>query len=88
MPIAHRSNLGSLIRHYRTLRGMSQSELAVAAGVSTSAIAGIEQKRRHDPTWSFIQRIAHGLRVELADLATLGERDLAHPPKSFAPSGG
>lgn len=56
-------NLGKAISLCRTQRGLTQSELAVRAGLSVSYLSLLEQNKRKDPTLSVIQKLAGALRV-------------------------
>ena len=54
-------NLGKAISLCRTRRGLTQSELADRAGLSTSYLSLLEQNKRKDPTLSTIQKLAIAL---------------------------
>ena len=56
-------NLGKAISLCRAQRGLTQSELADRAGLSTSYLSLLEQNKRKDPTLSTIQKLAMALRV-------------------------
>lgn len=63
--------LGLLARNVKRLRNareISQMELAVAAGLSLSVIAQIEQDNRPDPRLSTLKAIADVLEVTVLDL--------------------
>ena len=56
-------NLGKAISLCRKQRGLTQSELADRAGLSTSYLSLLEQNKRKDPTLSTIQKLAIALGV-------------------------
>jgi transcriptional regulator with XRE-family HTH domain len=63
------SGLGERIRQRRRDAGLSQQGLAVAAGLSISVIAQLEQGQRDDPRVSTLAAIARALGVRLDVLA-------------------
>lgn len=72
------SEVGTALRLLRTRRGFTQSQLAVAAGTSQSAISDIERGRT-DPSVDTVERIALSLgartRVAFEDLPTDHDRE-------------
>ena len=64
------------IRELRTAVGLTQQQLATAAGTSQSAVAAYEGDRK-SPTWRTVERLAHavGCRVELRYLPPLTRED-------------
>ena len=71
--------LASAVRQMRTERGLSQEELAYRAGVHLTWIGRLESGTAN-PSWATTKRLAHGLGVSHAALASLGEakdRELA-----------
>ena len=56
-------NLGKAISLCRKQRGLTQSELADRAGLSTSYLSLLEQNKRKDPTLSTIQKLAIALGI-------------------------
>lgn len=66
--------LGRSIKLCRTQRGISQSDLARAAGVSASYMSLLEKEKR-DPPLSTLEDIAAALRVPLSVLIFLGADD-------------
>lgn len=52
---------GSAIRIFRSLRGLSQDDLASAAGISPSHISLLEAGKRGEPSEKTLRRIAEAL---------------------------
>ncbi|WP_435058403.1 helix-turn-helix domain-containing protein [Streptomyces sp. bgisy060] len=67
MPPERSRNVNELIQHYRKLRGYTQDQLAVLAGVSVSHISKIEQGRKH-PSPGTVNALADALKVHPAVL--------------------
>ena len=73
--VVDRLHLGDVpVRVWREFRGLSAADLAAAAGVSESDLAGIEA-RRHEPGLPTMARIAKALRVDLDDLVAWAQED-------------
>lgn len=69
------SEFGKVLRVLRGKAGLSQQQLAVAAGLSVSFVAKLE-RASSDPSWSTVQALAKALDVEVnafADGANAGE---------------
>lgn len=66
MPIKER------VRELRIARGMTQQALAVAAGLSISAVVHIEAGRIPDPRLSTVKALAQALGVPVDELARNG----------------
>lgn len=68
-----------LARAVRTLRegtGLSRSEVAERAGISTSWLSRIESGD-YDPSWGSMRRVARGLGVSMEELSeAAGESEL------------
>ncbi len=62
------STIGERIRRLRHGAGMTQDDLAAAAGVSTDLIRKLEQGRRHTASIGSLHRIAAALDVDLGEL--------------------
>lgn len=62
--------LGGAIRRLRNKRGLSQEDLAHAAGVTTGTISAIE-RGNSNPTWGTVKDIATALEVSMPELAKL-----------------
>ena len=60
-----------MLKAIRTLRGMTQEDLARRAGVSRQVIASIEAGRHRDPRLSTLERIANALDLNVEDLLRL-----------------
>lgn len=71
---------GERIRALRKERGVTQSEMATALGVSSAYLSALEHGRRGRPTWDLLQRIIGYLNVIWDDAEEL-ERlaELSHP---------
>jgi DNA-binding XRE family transcriptional regulator len=67
------TGLAAAIRQLREERGMTQEELAHAAGLHPTRISHLESGRVN-PRWGVARRIAVALDVQLVDLAALSER--------------
>jgi transcriptional regulator with XRE-family HTH domain len=65
--------LGEAIRQLRNKRGLSQEDLAHAAGVTTGTISAIE-RGNSNPTWGTVKSIARALDVSMPELAKLEGR--------------
>jgi DNA-binding XRE family transcriptional regulator len=63
------SSFGPVLKAQREKAGMTQEQLADKAGVPVATIRDLEQRRRTDPAWSTICRLATGLEVDLNTLA-------------------
>lgn len=68
--------IGAKIAYYRTLRQMSQRQLANKVHLSTSTIGRIERgKYNSGVPISTLLDIAEGLRIELSSLVTFSEEE-------------
>lgn len=68
--------IGAKIAYYRTLRQMSQAELAKRANLSSSTLGRIERgKYNNGVPISTLLDIAEGLRIELSALVTFSEEE-------------
>jgi transcriptional regulator with XRE-family HTH domain len=65
--------LGEAIRQLRNKRGLSQEDLAHAAGVTTGTISTIE-RGNSNPTWGTVKSIARALDVSMPELSKLEGR--------------
>lgn len=66
--------LGRAIQVIRSLRGMTQTDLAVAIGVNPSHLSRIE-KGYNEPSLEVITKIAAALDVSLSDIYLLVNAD-------------
>lgn len=66
--------IGAKIAYYRTLRDMSQKELARKAKISTSSLSKIERGKYNDNiSVSLLMDIADGLQIDLTLLVTFSD---------------
>lgn len=65
--------LGEKVREWRRARGMSQPDLAEAAGVDQSFISHVETGRNREPAIEYLRKIAKGLDIPLSVLLLAGE---------------
>lgn len=66
MPRERRA-LATAVKELRARRGMTQEEVATAAGVSRGYLGELEQGRRR-PSFEGVVRVARALDVELVEL--------------------
>lgn len=59
--------VGQAFRHFREKAGMSQEQVALAAGLDRTYVSGIERSRRN-PSLRSMQKIASVLGADLAEL--------------------
>jgi transcriptional regulator with XRE-family HTH domain len=64
--------LGRAVRLVREERGISQVQLATAAGFMQSWISHVERGCRN-PSWNNVVRLAHGLGLSASELAGRAE---------------
>jgi len=69
------SRFGDAVRRARAAAGLTQEELAERAGLDRSYIGGVERGDRN-PTLIFIEKIAEGLDIDLAELFSYSARKL------------
>lgn len=62
-------SLGQAIRSVRKQAGLTQKELAEAAGIDQSYLSMIESDQRSNPGTRIIARLAQALQVSIDDLA-------------------
>ena len=68
--------IGAKIAYYRTLRNMTQSDLAKRTNISRSALSRIECGKYNDNvSVSLLFDIAEGLRIDTALLMTFNETE-------------
>ena len=68
--------IGAKIAYYRTLRNMTQKDLAKRANISRSALSRIECGKYNDNvSVSLLFDIAEGLRIDTALLTTFNETE-------------
>ena len=79
---------GEKIRAWRKERGVTQSQMAEALGISSAYLSALEHGRRGRPTWDLLQRIIGYLNViwdEAEELERLAE--LSHPKVTVETAG-
>lgn len=76
------NTLGSRIKHYRNIRGLSQRGLALACGWKSQSRVGNYEKDAREPNLDDIKKIAEVLKVNRADLLA----DDGAPEKIGSPS--
>jgi transcriptional regulator with XRE-family HTH domain len=59
--------VGERLKKQRTLRALTQAELAERAGVTTATVARIERDEI-EPRMTTLRKLANGLEVDPADL--------------------
>ena len=69
----------ALLRHWRTRRGLSQLDLALAAGVSSRHVSFLETGRSA-PSADMVVRLARALEVPLRQVNAM-LRAADHPPR-------
>ena len=60
-------HIGEGLRKQRTLRALTQAELAARAGVTTATVARIERDEI-EPRMTTLRKLAQGLEVDPAEL--------------------
>ena len=65
--------LGRAVRELRHERGWTLEDLAAEAGLHWTYVGGIERGERN-PSWENVVKLAAGLQVSVAELATRAER--------------
>ena len=63
--------VGPLIKHYRTRRGLTQRELAAVAGVSIGTLRDLEQGRTRWPRWLVVEKVTAALGMDQRQRAGL-----------------
>ena len=79
--LALRDEFARNVRHFRTLRGLTQHELSVAAGLSRSFISQIE-RGRFSVTLETIGALSVGLGIAPAELVRIAGETLGAWPGS------
>lgn len=74
-----RTRIAWNLRRIRTLRGITQENLAVDANVDRTAISGIE-RADYNPSIDLLDKLADALMVDVLDLLAVLPED-AHEPK-------
>ena len=66
------NGIGSLIKHFRSQRRVTQRDLAAAATISIGALRDLEQGRTRFPRWGTVEELAVVLGLSQAERAELG----------------
>ena len=66
-PAPSNAALGAAVRRLRGERGLSQEDLAGAAGIHTTYLSGIERGRRN-PSWTVLGALSEALDVSIIEL--------------------
>jgi transcriptional regulator with XRE-family HTH domain len=61
---------GQRVKTLREQRGLTQQQLADAAGLTNDTISNYERGRRTDPPVSVVYAVAYALEVTIEDLLT------------------
>jgi transcriptional regulator with XRE-family HTH domain len=61
------AQIGDFVRQRREALGLTIEDLAAAAGLEKSFVSGIERRRRN-PSWESIRKLARGLNMEALEL--------------------
>lgn len=64
-----RKVIGAAVRDLREQRGIKQSELAEAAGITAPYLSQIENEKRERPALEVLQLLARGLGVTVDDIS-------------------
>lgn len=75
-PVPSNAALGAAVRRLRTERGLSQEDLAAAAGIHTTYVSGIERGRRN-PSWAVVGGLSVALGVSVVELAARAAEEAA-----------
>lgn len=68
--------IGAKIAYYRSLRGLTQAQLAALVNVSPDTLGRVERgKYNNNISLSMLLDIAMGLKIELVTLVTFTEQD-------------
>jgi tetratricopeptide (TPR) repeat protein/transcriptional regulator with XRE-family HTH domain len=81
---------GALLKHYREAAGLTQEELAEAAGVSGDAISTLERGARRAPRADTVRLLVHALALGAAERTALEaavDRRRGPPLRSATPQG-
>lgn len=65
--------LGEAIRQLRHKRGLTQEDLAHAAGMTTGTLSLIERGQAN-PTWATVRGLAVALGISMQDVGALADR--------------
>jgi transcriptional regulator with XRE-family HTH domain len=74
------AGFGEKLKRERARAGLSQSQLAEAAGLSKGGICDLEAGRRQ-PAWDTVQRLAAALGVDCTAFADAAGKTISRPKK-------
>jgi DNA-binding SARP family transcriptional activator/DNA-binding XRE family transcriptional regulator len=78
----HRQDgMGSLLRECRVGAGLTQQDLAAAAGVSVGTLRDLEQGRTRHPRWETVNLVAEALGMDRYQRAALASRSSEAPER-------
>lgn len=60
--------VGDKIREFRTLKGISLSQLAKVANVSKGYLSDVEKNVKSNPSTEFLEKIANALEINMSEL--------------------
>ena len=80
--MAHR-NVGARIRYFRHLRGLSQEQLALQAGINTAFLGHLERSLK-SPTITTLEKIVKALNITLGELFADEPDDTPVPARNAA----
>ncbi len=66
---------GTRLRELREAKGLTQSQLALAAGLSGGSVSNLEQGFRKTPSWETLQKLAGALGVGVEAFTEEAESD-------------
>jgi len=65
---AEKASLGERVKAAREAAGLTQMQVASAAGIALSTLAQLEQGKMENPRLSTLRNLASALKVKLVDL--------------------
>ena len=75
-------NVGARIRYFRRLRGLSQEQLALQAGINTAFLGHLERSLK-SPTITTLEKVVKALNISLGELFA-DEPDTPIPARNVA----
>jgi len=79
-------DIGERIRTLRTVRGLSQEEVARRTGIGLKSYGDLERGRTRDPHYSTLRGVARALGVRVEELLEEPAVPLAEPPRGAGPA--
>ncbi|OLO42177.1 hypothetical protein BTR23_02850 [Alkalihalophilus pseudofirmus] len=71
--------VGQTIRKFRKEKGLTQTELAIRAGVDKSYLRSIERKDNEYPSFTFVEKIAQALNISVDSILVESSLDTIDP---------